>query len=63
MRAFANLNLLWKMLQTSTIRKDQKVAKRNLTVYLPLFMSYIDNYCICLTALLLLLISMRCHLA
>ena len=45
------------------IEKYQKAAEKNLTVYLPLFMSYIDNYDICVAALLFMLIIIHCHLA
>ena len=57
------MNLLWKILQTLAIRKDQKAAKRNLTVYLPLFMSYIDDYDICIVTLLFMFMIKHYHLA
>ena len=44
-------------------KKRSKIAKRNWTIYLPLFMSYIDEYDIYVASLLLLLISLHCHLA
>ena len=63
MRVLVDLNLLWMTLQPFAIRKYQKEAKRNWTVYFPLFMSYIDDYSICVAALLFMLISIHCRLA
>ena len=39
MRALVDLNVLWRTLQALAIRKDQKVTKRNLIIYLSLFFS------------------------
>ena len=42
-------------------KKNQKAAEKNLTVYLLLFMSYINDEDICFATLLFLLITMHYH--